>query len=119
MFLVSTAINYFWIRVFDYNFNRDSYDKGILLDEFYLKDENLCREDVKKEIKERYCGDVVEKIYFAKPRKKDGLYALVEDSNKFFYDRFYLEVDTYCFCCHRQIKGKAYSFPKENTSQLS
>ncbi len=107
-------MKYLWIRIFEYNLERDSYDKGVLLDEFYLRGEDLTRESAKEKVKEKYSGATPSKILFAKPRKKDGLYAIVMDSDKFFYDRFYLEVDTYCFCCHKPIKGKACDFPKEN-----
>lgn len=112
-------MNYFWIRVYEYNFERDSYDKGIMLDEFYVKGENLTREDTKEKVKEKYDGDVANNIKFSKPRKKDGIYAIVMDSDKYFYDRFYLEIDTYCFCCHKPIKGKASEFPKTNLNSES
>lgn len=105
-------INYYWIRVFQYDRERDSYEKGILLDEFYLKGEELSKNDVKSTIKNKYVGDTADVIKFAKPTKKGGLYALVMESNKFFYDRFYLEIDTYCFHCHKHIKGKAANFPR-------
>lgn len=48
---------------------------------------------------------------FAKPRKGSGIYALVMDSNQFFYERFNIEVDTICFNCHKSIKGKQKDFP--------
>lgn len=104
---------YFWIRVFDYNYERDMYDKGVLLDEYYLKDIER-REDAKTDVKKKYCGETSQKLLFAKPRKKDGIYAIVMDSEKFFYDRFYVEIDTYCFCCHKKIKGKASEFPRQS-----
>lgn len=47
---------------------------------------------------------------FAKPRKGNGIYALVMDSNQFFYERFNIEVDTICFNCHKSIKGKQKDF---------
>ncbi len=113
---------YFWIRVFDYVYERDSnYDseslsfgKGVLLDEFYLKGENIDRESVKQEVKSRYVGKTASTISFAKPKNKDGIYAIVMDSSKYFYDRFYLEIDTFCFwhTCHKQIIGKMTDFPK-------
>lgn len=109
-------MNYFWVRVYDYKYEQDAHEKGTLLDEFYLKDiENKA--EAKKIVKEKYIGNSSKNLAFAKPRKKDGMYALIMDSNKFFYDRFYLEIDTYCFYCHKKIKGKASEFPKINMSK--
>lgn len=110
-------MNYFWIRVFDYNREIDFYDKGTLLDEFYLKGETLTREEAKQETKEKYSGKTARELLFAKPKKQtDGVYAIVMDSNKFFYDRFYLEIDTFCFWhnCHKPIKGMMRDFPRFN-----
>ncbi len=108
-------MNYFWIRVFEYNYKRDIGEKGIMLDEYYLKDiEN--KEAAKADVKKKYVGNTAAKIQFAKPRRKDGIYAIIMESNKFFYDRFYLEIDTYCFYCHKKINGKASEFPKLNLS---
>jgi hypothetical protein len=105
---------YYWIRVFDFDFERDCYDKGILLDEFYLKDISGGREEVKAAVKARYGGKTHNEIMFAKPKKKGvGIYAIVMDSDKFFYDRFYDTIDTFCFWCHKPIKGKASEFPRE------
>lgn len=109
-------MNYFWIRVYEYNYERDSCEKGILLDEFYLKGEGLTRNEAKEQVKEKYTGQAKDNIKFAKPRKKDGLYVVVMDSDKFFYDRFYLQINTHCFHCHKPIKGKASEFPKINLS---
>ena len=39
------------------------------------------------------------------------MYAIVIDSNQFFYDRFNVEIDTICFNCHKPIKGKLKDFP--------
>ncbi|ADL53230.1 GIY-YIG nuclease family protein [Clostridium cellulovorans] len=106
-------MHYFWIRVYDYCHKRDAWDKGILLDEYYLK--NVESKDIAKEdVKKKYTGSAAEKILFAKPRKKDGIYAIIMESNKFFYDRFYLQIDTYCFHCHKKLNGKASDFPKSN-----
>lgn len=109
-------MKYYWIRIFDYKqdeYLREYTDdftwgsfKGTMLDEYYLCGEEMTREQAKKEVKARSC---VEK--FAKPRNNDGIYALVLDSDKFFYDRFNVEVDTLCFCCHKPIKGKQKDFP--------
>lgn len=108
-------MDYFWVRVYEYNYERDMFDKGIMLDEYYLKDiEN--KEIVKEDVRKKYSGSTASKILFAKPKKKDGIYAIVMESNKFYYDRFYLEIDTNCFYCHKQIKGKASEFPKMNLS---
>lgn len=112
-------MNYFWIRVFDYVYERDSnyesesFGKGVLLDEFYLKDIDMTREQAKQEVRNRY---IAKSIVFAKPKRKDGIYAIVMDSEKFFYDRFCREIDTYCFWheCHRKVKGKFADFPKIN-----
>lgn len=41
-------MDYYWIRVYDYCFDRDMYGKGIKLDEFYIKGEEISRESVKK-----------------------------------------------------------------------
>ena len=113
-------INYFWVRVFDYVFERDSnyenesFGKGVLLDEFYLKGTDLTREQAKQEARNRYTGDTAKTLAFAKPKKKDGIYAIVMDSEKFFCDRFCREIDTFCFWheCHKPIKGKMAEFPK-------
>ncbi len=56
---------YYWIRIFDYNSERDQFEKGVMLDEFYTK--NLQdREHVKQLVKDRYCKSTSEKIGFAK-----------------------------------------------------
>ncbi|PWK05326.1 GIY-YIG nuclease family protein [Tumebacillus permanentifrigoris] len=104
-------MNYYWVRVFDYSNERDQHDKGTMLDEFYLKGDDLSRDAAKQAVRDRYGGQAATEIKFAKPRKSDGLYAVVMDSEKFFYDRFYLEIDTHCFWCHKPIKGKAAEFP--------
>lgn len=68
----------------------------------------MSRAECKIKVKER---SKVER--FSKPRNgKSGIYALIMDSDKFFYDRFCVELDTYCFECGRPIKGKAKDFPK-------
>ncbi|BBF41983.1 hypothetical protein lbkm_0663 [Lachnospiraceae bacterium KM106-2] len=111
-------MNYYWVRIYDYKYDDElkAYEdpscfekyKGVMLDEYYLKGEELTRKEVKKAIKKR---SSIEK--FAKPRKnKDGIYALVLDSNKFFYDRFYKEIDTVCPHCGKRLFGKAADFPK-------
>lgn len=111
-------INYFWIRIFDYKEdeelkeNTSSYDwdnqKGTLLDEYYLCGEDMKREDVKNQVKQRSNVN-----RFAKPRKNTngGAYAIVMDSNEYFYNRFTKEVDCLCFNCHKAIKGKMKDFP--------
>lgn len=115
---------YFWIRVFDYNYERDSdyesesYGKGIMLDEFYIKGEDLTREQVKLEVRDRYAGKTAQEIAFAKPKKKNGIYAIVMDSEKFFYNRFCVELDTYCFYCHKPIKGRLGQFDSIHLSDI-
>lgn len=109
-------IKYFWIRVFDYKYDRDSYSKGILLDEFYTNDIE-DKNEVKEYVKNKYCGNTSQKIMFAKPRKKDGLYAIIMESDKFFYDRYYLKLNTNCFYCHKHIEGKVTEFPRMDISE--
>ena len=109
------SINYYWVRIFDYkvdealeNYTDDDIygkSKGTLLDEYYICGEDMTRKQAKQEVKKK---SGVNK--FAKPRKNDGIYALVMDSNKFFYDRFTKEIDTICFNCHKKIKGKLKDF---------
>lgn len=109
-------MNYYWVRIFDYKHfdkpdTQDSYsfsadDKGVLLDEYYLREESMTREEAKNIVKEK---SGVSK--FAKPRKSDGIYAVVMESNQFFYDRFNIEIDDICFNCHKPIKGKMKDFP--------
>lgn len=108
-------MNYFWVRIYDYKNSNDLKEyttaedwdnrKGTLLDEYYLCGEELTRERAKKQVREK---SGVEK--FAKPRKSDGVYALIMESTQFFYDRFNVEVDTICFNCHKPIKGKMKDF---------
>lgn len=109
-------MKYFWIRIYDYKKddelkeNTDDFTwgnfKGTMLDEYYLFGEDLTRDAVKQSVIEK---SVVGK--FAKPRKSDGVYALILDSDKFFYDRFNIEIDTICFHCHKPIKGRLKDFP--------
>jgi hypothetical protein len=107
-------LNYFWVRVYDYNHDRDRYEKGTMLDEFYLIGE---REVVKQIVKDKYCSATSSQMRFAKPKKEtDGIYAIVMDSDKFFYDRFTISINTVCFWCHVPIVGKASEFPRANIS---
>ena len=109
-------MKYYWVRIFDYKSKDEdstasndvwgSY-KGIMLDEYYLSGENLSRDEAKEQIKLR--SNVSR---FAKPRKGDDIYAVVLDSNQFFYDRFYKTVDTVCLYCNNPIKGMWASYPK-------
>lgn len=104
--------NYYWIRVFDYKYERDQSDKGVMLDEFYTKD-SADRESVKELVKDRYCKATSEHIGFAKPKKgKSGMYAIIMESERFFYNRFYAMINTSCFVCLRDIQGKASTFPR-------
>lgn len=104
-------MNYFWVRIFDYKYQSESDslepdEKGTLLDEYYLTGETLSREDCKKQIVSRSGIS-----RFAKPRKKDGIYAIVMESEKYWYDRFTVTVDTCCFNCREHIQGKEKDFP--------
>lgn len=109
-------MKYFWIRVFDYKQDDELKDyssamswenqKGTLLDEYYLCGDNLSRDEAKKQVTAR--SGVTR---FAKPRKGDGIYAIIMDSNKSYYEWFTLEIDTKCFCCYKDIRGKARDFP--------
>lgn len=104
------------MRIFDYRKDNEPKEyitaegggnrKGTLLDEYYLCGENMTREKAKEEVKSRSSVDK-----FVKPRKNDGVYALVMDSSQFFYDRFNVTVDTICFNCSKPIKGKMKDFP--------
>ncbi|MDB5055996.1 MAG: Excinuclease subunit domain protein [Bacilli bacterium] len=111
------ASNYYWVRVYDYNHERDQYEKGTMLDEFYLKDLIGGREEAKQTVRDKYCSETSTKLMFAKPKKEaDGVYAIVMDSSKFFYDRFYSTINSHCFWCHKAIEGKASEFPRERIS---
>lgn len=112
----TTKVDYPYVYERDSNYENETYNKGVMLDEFYLKDIDGGRDEVKRIAKERYCGESSKTLSFAKPKKKDGIYAIVMDSNKFFYDRFYVALDTYCFWhdCHKPIKGKMSGFPKSH-----
>lgn len=110
-------MNYFWIRIYDYKKDDELKEhtddftwgnfKGTLLDEYYLCGEDLTREQVKNEVKERSSVKA-----FRKPSKNDGVYAIVMDSNQYYYERFTVEVDTQCFNseCLKPVKGKAKDF---------
>lgn len=120
-------MDYYWVRIYDYKYEKELEEiannseigfyekyKGVLLDEYYLSGEELERNNAKKEVCER---SQVNK--FAKARKnQDCIYAIVMESNKFFYDRFTKEIDTVCFNpeCQCKIKGKAKDFPSINSS---
>lgn len=109
-------MKYYWVRIYDYKvddelkeFTDDNVwdsQKGTLLDEYYLYGEDMSRSEAKDEVKKKSSIS-----RFAKPRKGSGIYALVMESNQFFYERFNIEVDTICFNCHKSIKGKQKDFP--------
>ena len=109
-------MNYFWVRIYDYKIDEELKEhtelpiwetqKGTMLDEYYLCGEDMTREQAKEQVKIK--SGVTK---FAKPRKNEGVYALIMDSSKFFYDRFNVEVDAVCFNCHKPIKGKLKDFP--------
>jgi len=117
-------IKYFWIRIFDYQYIETdgpkdwlADDKGTMLDEYYLSGEELTREQAKKQVVERSSISM-----FAKPRKnKSGIYAIIIDSGKSWYDYFYTELapNTICFNCHSPIQGKAKNFPCTNIGYYS
>jgi hypothetical protein len=44
--------------VYDYNQERDQYEKGTMLDEFYLKELVGGREEVKQTVRDKYCSDI-------------------------------------------------------------
>ena len=106
-------MNYYWVRIFDYKkddelkANTDEFVwgsfKGTMLDEYYLCGEDMTREQAKEEVKDK---SGVKK--FAKPRKGDGIYAIIMDSTKYYYERFTVEVDTKCFCCLKPVVGKSF-----------
>ena len=104
-------MNYFWIRVYDYQYDRDDYNKGILLDEFYIKGEDITREEAKTRVINKY-NSIGQVMKFSKPRKKNGIYSIVMQSDKFYYDYFSKEIDTCCFHCHQPIKGMWRQFPR-------
>lgn len=109
-------INYYWVRIYDYKKDEQLKEytdaflyenhKGTLLDEYYLSGEDMTRDMAKQKIIEKSGIN-----RFAKPRKTDGVYCILMESNEYFYDRFTKEIDSICFCCHKEIKGKAYAFP--------
>ncbi|MEK5183240.1 GIY-YIG nuclease family protein [Paenibacillus sp. FSL P4-0288] len=104
---------YFWIRVYDYVYERDQYEKGTKLDEFYLKD-MTNREEVKAHIRNMYSSNSSKDLKFAKPKKgASGIYAIVMESTQFYHDYFYCQLDTFCFWCHKPVQGKASEFPRE------
>jgi hypothetical protein len=108
--------NYFWVRIYDYNHERDHYEKGTMLDEFYLKD--CGREEAKQAVKDKYCSGTSSKLSFAKPKKEtNGIYAIVMDSTKFYYERFYATINTHCFWCLKAIEGEASEFPHERINE--
>lgn len=104
--------SYYWIRVYDYDYERDGYEKGSLLDEFYLSDIENGREEVREKVKNMYCTNTAAQLKFAKPKKRNGTYAIIMESEKYWYDRFYAKIDTMCFWCTKPIKGKASEFPR-------
>ncbi|MGV2886153.1 GIY-YIG nuclease family protein [Paenibacillus taichungensis] len=109
---MKSATTYFWVRVYDYNLERDGMEKGTLLDEFYLMDIEGGRAEAKQKVLEKYCTNTSKELKFAKPKKKSGIYAIITDTEKYWYDRFYAQIDTFCFWCTKPIKGKASEFPR-------
>ncbi|MCK9442008.1 MAG: GIY-YIG nuclease family protein [Methanothrix sp.] len=108
---------YYWIRIYDFKKDQVKVDfeddgKGTLLDEYYLKDIS-SREEAKDIVKSR---SNYKNLLFRRPKNQDGVYAIVMDSDQFFYDRFMIEIDSYCFWheCHKKINGKKMFFPSRN-----
>lgn len=109
-------MKYYWIRVFDFKTDEELKDntdidvwearRGTLLDEYYLRGEKMTRDEAKEIVKDRSGVS-----RFAKPRKAGGVYALIMDSTEFFYNRFMIDVNTFCFNCHKPIKGKMKDLP--------
>lgn len=56
-------------------------------------------------------GEASRKLRFIKPKLDDGIYAIILKSDSFFYHRFYDEIDTICYCCHKHIQGRKSAFP--------
>ena len=105
---VAVTPTYFWVRIFDYDPERDGREKGTLLEEYYL-DNAATREQAKTLVQTRYGAAPLK---WAKPQKGPGVYVLVMESTRFFYDRFYTTIDTLCFWCHAPIVGPAREFPR-------
>jgi len=109
-------MKYWWIRIFDYRqedeeeFHKNNSEwekyKGVLLDEYYLCGNDMTRTEAKEKVEEK---SSIKK--FAKPRKGNGIYAIIMESNQFFYDRFNIVIDSFCFNCHAKINGKMKDFP--------
>ncbi len=105
-------ISYYWVRIYDYKndvlvLSNDS--KGILIDEYYIKGEELDRDNAKKIVKEKSNVN-----RFAKPKKCDGIYAIVMDSCQSYADWFCKRINTKCLCCHKPIQGQLRGYPIEN-----
>ena len=95
---------YYWVRIFDYNYERDDYLKGSIIYEDYFKD--VERESLKNDLLNLY-----KNLKFAKPRKKDGIYCILMDSSQFFYERFKVNIGCLCFNCLSKLKGRDMDFP--------
>lgn len=115
---------FWWVRIFDWQpdqFTEQKEEdiewynkgKGIKLDEFYLILDTNSKEDAKKAVVEKYNQSPIK---FAKPRTGNGIYALIKESSKSWYDRFTNVIDTYCINdrCHKRIIGPAAKFPRVN-----
>ncbi|MBE5957183.1 MAG: hypothetical protein E7253_12140 [Lachnospiraceae bacterium] len=109
--------NYYWVRIYDFKLSDNEKDKGysyldgtkgVLLDEYYVSGEELTRDKAKEIVKKRSNVN-----RFAKPRKSDGLYAILMDSSKSYADYHCTKVHTKCLCCGKDIQGRYYGFPKE------
>ena len=94
---------YYWSRIFKYSKKFDNVGKGTLLEENYHKDMELV--DIKKKYKEKYG----EGLYYRKPQKADGIYAIILPSKVSFYNRAQ-EVTSLCINCEKELKGRILDF---------
>jgi len=108
---------YFWVRIYDFKLEDNEkeklpsiYDdtKGTLLDEYYISGKSLTREKAKEIVKNKSNVN-----RFAKPKKANGLYAIVMDSSKSYADYFCKRLNTKCLCCHKPIQGLLRGYPVE------
>lgn len=104
---------YYWVRIYNFSSQEESssdYDsqKGLLLDEYYIKGNDLSRDKAKEIVKTKSNVDK-----FAKPRKSEGVYAILMDSDRSYADYHCTRVHTKCLCCGKDIDGKYYGFPQE------
>lgn len=99
---------YFWIRVFVYSLENDATEKGKMVEELYEK--NVEKEVIKENLRNIYGKN----LKFRKP-KSDGIYAIIMESSKFFYERD-KPVDTICLNCLKEVRGRRSEFPMMDIS---